>query len=248
MGPDEVLERAAELIGGSTHATAFTGAGISVESGIPPFRGEDGVWSRLDPGFLDISFFREHPERSWPLIVETFYDVFRGAEPNAAHRSLAAMEARGLVEAVVTQNIDGLHRRAGSQRVIEFHGSSDRLVCTECGATVPASDDALSKLPPLCPGCSGVLRPDFVFFGEPIPEPASTMAFAEAEVADVFLLVGTTGMVQPASSIPVLAKANGAVIVEVNTEATAYTGTITDVFVPGPASRTLPRLEDLTSG
>ncbi len=244
---DEVLDEAADVIGGSTHATAFTGAGISVESGIPPFRGADGIWNRIDPGFLDISFFREHPERSWPLIVETFYEVFRRAEPNAAHRALAAMEGRGLVKAVVTQNIDGLHRCAGSERVIEFHGSSDRLVCTRCGATVPASDEALSSLPPLCQGCSGVLRPDFVFFGEPIPESVRTMALAEAEAADVFLLIGTTGMVQPASSIPVLAKANGAVIVEVNTEATAYTGTITDVFVPGPASWVLARLDDLLS-
>ena len=126
------LTQAAELIKNSEHTTAFTGAGISVESGIPPFRGENGLWSKIDPIFLDMSYFFKHPDKSWQKIKEIFYDSFAQAEPNAAHYALAELDQRGLLHAIITQNIDNLHQRAGSKNVIEYHGTTKSLTCTNC--------------------------------------------------------------------------------------------------------------------
>jgi NAD-dependent deacetylase len=128
----DALQQAAGLIKSSRRTTAFTGAGISVESGIPPFRGSDGLWSKFDPVFLDIDYFHRYPERSWKLIKEIFYDFFGRAKPNAAHYALAAMERAGFLHSVITQNIDNLHQKAGSKEVYEFHGNSRYLICDSC--------------------------------------------------------------------------------------------------------------------
>lgn len=239
---DRELARAIELIRSSSHTTAFTGAGVSVESGIPPFRGPEGLWSKIDPVFLDTRFFREHPGRSWRLIKEIFYDFFGEAEPNGAHRALAALEDMHLLDAIITQNIDSLHQQAGSREVIEFHGTSRTLACTGCGRSFEASEDLLQDLPPRCAGCSGILKPDFVFFGEPIPEPARSRSFEEARIADVFILIGTTGEIQPASMIPVVADENGAGIIEINVAESRFTGSITDVFLKGRATEVMEAL------
>ncbi len=127
-----MIEEAAKLIKNAKHVTAFTGAGISVESGIPPFRGENGLWSKFDPLFLDINYFRQNPLKSWKLIKEIFYDFFGKAEPNSAHTALAEMEKSGYLNSVITQNIDNLHQTAGSKNVFEFHGTSKNLICTNC--------------------------------------------------------------------------------------------------------------------
>ncbi|MCK5786089.1 MAG: NAD-dependent deacylase [Candidatus Sabulitectum sp.] len=239
------LAEAAELIKTAEHVTAFTGAGISVESGIPPFRGENGLWNKFDPAFLDISYFTDNPLLSWKLIKEIFYDFFGKAQPNAAHTALTEMESRGLLNSVITQNIDNLHQMAGSRVVYEFHGNSRKLVCIRCGQIQNADQTDMSHLPPKCPACGGVLKPDFVFFGEPIPDPAGSSSFRESGIADVFILIGTTGEIMPASIIPIQAKRNGARIIEVNTETTNYTSSIVDIVLRGRATEVMKELYSL---
>jgi len=234
MADAEALAQAARLLGSATHATAFTGAGISVESGIPPFRGPGGLWSRVDPEFIEIGHFRARPLESWQRIRELFYDFFGAARPNAAHMGLAALEAAGRLKAVITQNIDGLHQEAGSRDVIEFHGNSRWLVCLECQRRVAALPGLLRELPPHC-SCGGLLKPDFIFFGEGIPEKALQRSYQEASQADLFLLIGSSGEVQPACQIPPLAKARGAKLIEINLHESNFTP-IADVFLQGPAT------------
>ena len=235
------VRKASSVIQKSRHVTAFTGAGISVESGIPPFRGPEGLWSKYDPKFLDVEYFTSHPEESWKVIKTLFYDFFGKVSPNRAHEALAQLEKEGFIKAIITQNIDNLHQEAGSQNVIEFHGNYFKLVCSACGRKVNA-DQSLDTIPPLCRHDGTVLKPDFVFFGEPIPEEASDAAYEEASMADVFLLVGTTGEVMPANMIPRLAKQNGATIIEINTDPSAYTSDVTDIFLQGRAGDILPEI------
>jgi len=233
---------AARLIKKAERVTGFTGAGISVESGIPPFRGEDGLWSKYDPGCLEINYFYAHSIEAWDVIREIFYDFFGIAQPNAAHKGLAVMEEKGLLQTVITQNIDNLHQEAGSKEVYEFHGNSKYLICLECGHRYHVSEVDLVQRPPSCAECNGLLKPDFVFFGEPIPEEAHTRAKHEAQVSDVFILIGTTGEVMPASFIPPLAKQNGATIIELNIEPSNYTQQITDIFLRAKATEAMTRL------
>ena len=230
------IKEAVELIRNSKHTTVFSGAGISVESGIPPFRGKDGLWSKYDPIVLDINYFYMHPEKSWKVIREIFYEYFGKAKPNFAHYAIAKLEEMNLVQAVITQNIDGLHTEAGSKTVYEFHGTSKTLKCIECSAKYEAKNLDLSNIPPRCEKCGGILKPDFIFFGEAIPEPAGTLSFAEAENAQVFILVGTSGEIVPASYIPFRAKENGVKIIEINKEESKYTlEHLSDIFLQGGA-------------
>jgi NAD-dependent deacetylase len=205
-GISDNLFWAAELIKYSTHTVAFTGSGISVESGIPPFRGKNELWINYDPVFLDIGYFHQYPEKSWPLIKKLFCDYYGNVKPNTAHLALAALEKTGLLHSVITQNIDNLHQEAGSRLVYELHGSCRYLVCEKCLKKYPVSEIDLTKLPPMCSVCGAVLKPDFVFFGEPLQEPASTSSLTEAKKARVFIIIGTTGEVMPSSLIPLEAK------------------------------------------
>lgn len=236
-------EKAVEILKKSKHTTAFTGAGISVESGIPPFRGPEGLWSKYDPQVLDIDYFHQYPYESWKVIKEIFYDFFSGAEPNPAHKALATMEKNGLLSAIVTQNIDNLHQKAGSKKVIEYHGNSQKLICPHCQKQFTPDETDLNNLPPVCPEDGNVLKPDFVFFGEPIPPAAHLRSSEESQNAEVFLLIGTTGEVMPAAMIPKFAKENGATIIEINPEESHYTNQITDIFLKGKAGEILSELE-----
>ena len=238
----QAFQKAAELLGKSRFTTAFTGAGISVESGIPPFRGPEGLWSRYDPAVLDIDYFHQNPLESWKVIREIFYDFFGKANPNAAHFALAKMEEMGLLENIITQNIDNLHQQAGSREVYEFHGNSHSLVCTKCGKHFDIQDIRFDKLPVLCDKCHGLVKPDFIFFGEGIPPQAYEKSLEAARRADVFLVIGTTGEIMPASEIPYLAKENDAKIIEVNTEPSKFTHQITDVFLQGKATEIMLKL------
>ncbi len=237
-----MVEEVARIIKNANHVTAFTGAGISVESGIPPFRGENGLWSRYNPIVLDIDYFHQKPLEAWIVIKEIFYDYFGKAKPNKAHFALAELEKMGIIKSLITQNIDGLHQLAGSKEVYEFHGTSQRLVCEKCFVKYHPSTVDLGMLPPKCKVCETVLKPDFVFFGEQIPEPASSNSFGEASKADVFLLIGTTGEIMPASLIPHQAKRNWATIIEVNVEKTNFTESITDYFLEGTATEVMNNL------
>ena len=229
-------DTAARWIEESGHTVAFTGAGISVESGIPTFRGPEGLWSRYDPKVLDLGYFYEHPEECWRVIKEIFYDYMgEKARPNAAHRFLAELEKAGKLDGVITQNIDNLHQEAGSRKVVEFHGTAQRLVCTECGEKTAFSEHDLDDLPPLCKKCGGLLKPDFIFFGEAIPPKAYQESLKLLEKADLLIVVGTTGEVMPASMIPYEAK--GAEVIEINVEPSAYTQNLTDLFLRAPATQ-----------
>jgi NAD-dependent deacetylase len=233
---------AAELLKKAKFATAFTGAGISVESGIPPFRGENGLWSKYDPKVLDINYFHTNTKDAWKVIRELFYDFFGKAKPNSAHTTLAEMEKMGIIKALITQNIDNLHQKAGSKEVYEYHGTAQTMVCIKCGTKYHSADIDLSNLPPLCKGCNGVLKPDFIFFGEGIPPEAAQKSAYASQKSDVFLIIGTTGEVMPASMLPQTAKQNGAKIIEVNVESSNYTNHITDIFLQGKAGEILPEL------
>ncbi len=239
-----MIEEAANILMNANHVTAFTGAGISVESGIPPFRGKDGLWSKYNPIVLDIDYFHNSPKESWKVIKEIFYDFFGETKHNVSHSSLAELEKLGIIKSIITQNIDNLHQEAGSKKVFEFHGNSRNLICKSCSKMLKAEETDLSVLPPKCNVCGTVLKPDFVFFGEPIPEPANTNSFSEAEKADVFLLIGTTGEIMPASLIPHQAKRNGAKIIEINIENTNFTKSITDLFIKGKATEVMTGIVD----
>ncbi len=240
-----MISEVAKILKNAKHVTAFTGAGISVESGIPPFRGANGLWSKYNPIILDINYFREKPVDSWKVIKEIFYDFFGEAKPNDAHFALAELEKIGILKSIITQNIDNLHQEAGNTEVHEFHGTSKILKCDSCGKEYFAETIDLSVLPPKCKSCNGVLRPDFVFFGEQIPEPAQSKSYNESVIADVFLLIGTTGEIMPASIIPKEAKRNGAKIIEINIEHTNFTRSITDIFLEGKATEVMNKILEL---
>ncbi|MBN1253300.1 MAG: NAD-dependent deacylase [Bacteroidales bacterium] len=238
------IHEAAKFLKNSKYAVAFTGAGISVESGIPPFRGKTGLWSKYNPIVLDINYFHAKPLEAWKVINELFYDFFGKAKPNSAHFAIAEMEKSGIIKSVITQNIDNLHQEAGSKTVFEYHGTSQTMVCEKCAEKYLSKDVDLNTLPPFCKKCNSVLKPNFIFFGEGIPEPANRLSFEAAYNADVFLVVGTTGEIMPASLIPHRAKENGAKIIEINVENSSYTNSITDMFIEGKAGEVLPKLLD----
>jgi NAD-dependent deacetylase len=239
-----MIEEAAKILRESKYTIAFTGAGISVESGIPPFRGKDGLWNKYNPEVLDLSFYLESPDESWIVIREIFYDFFKDTKPNKAHEVLAKMEQHGLLHSVITQNIDNLHYQAGNKVVHEFHGNSKRLKCLRCGETYPARDFDLKVIPPRCKMDNEPLKPDFIFFGEGIPQAAYTNAFADAEKAQVCLIIGSTGEVVPASHVPRTAKQNGAVIIEINPEESQFTSQVTDIHLQGNAVDVMAQLEE----
>jgi len=238
------IQFAAELIRNSKYTVAFTGAGISVESGIPPFRGEGGLWNKYDPIILDLNYFSQKPQESWPAIKRLFFDFFGEAKPNAAHIALARMEQKGLLKSIITQNIDNLHQEAGSKTVYEFHGNARQFVCMDCGEIYQRNDIALEEKAPRClkNNCNGLLKPDFIFFGEGIPTEAYQESINAANNAEVFILIGTTGEIMPASQIPHLAKQNGAKIIEINIEESNFTQSITDVFIRANATEAMSEL------
>ncbi len=239
----EEVKRAAEIIASGRLVVALTGAGISVESGIPAFRGSQGLWEKYDPmEYAHISSFLRNPEKVWGMLVE-LYEIVKNAKPNPAHYALAELEKLGRCHAVITQNVDALHQKAGSERVIEFHGTGETLTCLSCGKRFRVEEIDLGRIPPRCE-CGGVLKPDIVFFGESIPPDALEESFDLARRCDVVLVVGTSAQVYPAAQIPQTAKAHGAKVIEVNLEPTPLTSSITDIFCQGSASKVLPAIVD----
>ena len=239
---EEKIIAAANLIGNSKYLVAFTGAGISVESGIPAFRGSEGLWSKYNPEVLDLNYFYKNSKESWVVIKEIFYDFFSKAKPNSGHLGLARLEELGVLKCVITQNIDNLHQVAGSKVVHEFHGNSQLLVCTSCGKRYTVAEVDIEKQPPECAECSGLLKPDFIFFGESIPTNPFQASLAAAKKSDVFIIIGSTGEVMPANQIPEIAKQNGAKIIEINPSPSNYTNHITDIFLDGKAGEVMELL------
>lgn len=224
----------------SERVMVSTGAGISAECGIPTFRGPGGLWNDFKPEELATpEAFSRDPRKVWE-----WYDwrrqMLMGVEPGAGHRALAEMEKMFRHFALFTQNIDGLHQKAGSTKVYELHGNIWNVRCTPEKKTFPLLESPLKRLPPVC-GCGALLRPDVVWFGEALPHDVVDLAWQMARNCEVFFLVGSSATVQPAASLPWIAKENGAIVVEVNLEATPATE-IADEAFHGKSGVMLPQL------
>lgn len=231
----------------SRRTVALTGAGISVASGIPPFRGRGGLWERFDPMEVGhIEAFLKDPETVWNTLFLELHRVLMSAEPNRAHTGFARLERMGTLDTVITQNIDGLHQKAGSRNVIEFHGTFAWQRCMDCHQRIASDTVDLSSVPPRCV-CGGVLRPDCVLFGEQIPPVALDIAQQAAAECDVLIVAGTSATVQPAAMIPDIARAAGGIVIEINTEVTPFTRSVSDYFIQGPAGDTLSQMASALS-
>jgi NAD-dependent deacetylase len=220
---------------------AFTGAGMSAESGVPTFRGPDGIWSRFRPEELaSMDAFLKNPARVWEWYTHR-RRIIAGVQPNPGHLALAQLEQWIPSVVIVTQNIDNLHRRAGSSEVYELHGNIERNYCRECGAVYEGDNVPLREGVPRCTTCGGLIRPDVVWFGEMLPEDQWDAALRAAGSADLLLSIGTSGLVYPAAMIPSVGKRAGAFLVEVNTEPTPFSDTA-DLSIRGSAGDILPLL------
>jgi len=240
---DELITRAARDIIRAKKTVALTGAGMSVESAIAPFRGKGGIWEKYDPvEYAYIDTLRTNPGKTWILLSEMQKEILK-AKPNPGHLSLAELEQLGYLSSIITQNVDGLHHEAGNKMVIEFHGNHRRAYCMECGKRIKSSAISLETLPPRC-DCGGVIRPDVVFFGEAIPYEALTKSNQEVRSCEVMLVIGTSAEVQPAASLPDIAKSSGATIIEINIQETGFTGNTSDYFIKGKAGEVLPKIMD----
>ena len=242
------IEKLSHMLAQSEYVVAFTGAGISAESGIPTYRGEGGVWHEYDPAkYASIDHFFQEPEYYWRFFREVRYSVLQQAQPNDAHKVLARLEESDLLKAVITQNIDGLHQLAGSRRVLELHGNSRRISCLNCGAQYTMEEiyeQLATELPPICRACGGTLKPEVVFFGESLPLEVLDEASVEARRCDLFLVVGSSLVVQPAASLPVMAKRHGAELVIVNKQPTPLDG-MADLVFHSSASQVLRAVDPL---
>jgi len=246
----EFSSRLLERLRTAEGVVAFTGAGVSAESGVPTFRGNEGIWGKFKPEELaSMDAFMKNPELVWQWYAHR-KKIIASIEPNPGHRALARMERYFSSFSVVTQNIDNLHARAGSSRVYELHGNIERNYCMKCGTPMSNSDALAQTGVPTCTratqsdeACGGLIRPDVVWFGEMIPEDQWHASVRAIESADMFLSIGTSGVVYPAASLPMLARQHGAFIVEINPEATPLTQEA-DEFLKGQSGVVLPALCD----
>jgi NAD-dependent deacetylase len=237
---NDLISEAAEVIHGSRLTLALTGAGISVESGIPDFRSSGGLWSKFDPAeYATIGAFKENPEKVWGML-KAMGELLNKAEPNDAHTGMGELEKMGFLNTIITQNIDNLHQAGGSKNVIEYHGNSSTLSCLSCGTTYRALEKR-DEYPPRCK-CKEILKPDVIFFGEAIPPHALSKSFQLAASAQALMVVGTSAVVSPANTIPLVAKEHGAKVIEINKESTHLTGNITDIFIEGSAGKIIKAL------
>jgi NAD-dependent deacetylase len=274
---EDLLQRAANDLVSSKYAVALTGAGMSTESGIPDFRGKDGIWTR-DPeaerrAYEAYDKFLRDPKAHWqevlsPESLSGFFAHFERAEPNPGHRALDELEKLGILKCILTQNVDGLHEKAGSRSVIEYHGSLLKLRCVSCGARFGRDEYDLEKLkaedrlPPRCSKCNGVLKSDGVFFREPIPQDVYHRSLEEAWKCDLMLICGTSAVVYPFAELPRVARQRrdekerkaelglyvveekpATVIIEVNAEPTPLTSEgVSDYLIQGTIGEVLPNM------
>lgn len=239
------IKAAAEILLSSQSAFAFTGAGVSAESGIQTFRGEGGLWTKYDPVKVSsINSFMANPAAYWQVSKERGRTAL-AARPNPGHFALASLEAAQRLTAIVTQNTDGLHQDSGSKHVIELHGSGRIVLCLECGQREPRAEVQQRldfEMPPRCRNCGGaLLKPTVVLFGEPMPREAVEEAFAVARRADAVLVVGSSLVVYPAADIPRVAVESGARMVVINAEPTPFDG-LAEVVIHGRSGEVLPEI------
>jgi NAD-dependent deacetylase len=251
---DAEIERAAIVLTAARHVVALTGAGLSVESGIPPFRGPGGLWTKYGEPPMDgyqrfmadpTGAWRErlNPTAEWALAL---HDTLRTAKPNVGHRALAELERLGCCASVITQNVDDLHAQAGSQNLLEIHGNHRLLRCLQCvrrfePEALPVDPD---ELPPLCPDCGGLVKGDTVQFGEPIPEEVLRACYRQVEQADCMLVIGTSATVYPAADFPMEVLRRGGSLIEVNGEPTEISE-MASMSLRGSAGAVLERLLQL---
>ncbi len=242
------VEIAAQIVAGSSYLIALVGAGLSKESGIPTFRGGDGLWDKHgEPPMDGYQRFLADPAGWWAERLaeqEKFSDFTKAIEearPNAGHIAMAEMERRGLLKHIITQNIDNLHAEAGSVAITEIHGNRTKQRCVACGRRWMRDEFVSDVVPPRCPDCDGLVKSDTVMFGEPIPQDALESCYREAQHADAVLLVGTSAVVYPAAEFPAIAYRRGVRLIEVNPQETPLTP-ICSAVLRAPSGEALPQL------
>lgn len=239
---DDLIKKAAADLSEAKMATALTGAGISTESGIPPFRGKGGLWEKYDPmEVAHIDSFLQNPAKVWNLLFKDMKEVLDKATPSDSHKGLARLEELGILKTIITQNVDGLHQLAGNSDVIEFHGNMAWQKCMDCHKRYETHSIDMNQIPPRC-SCDGILRPDAVLFGEMIPQDALWRSRQVARDCDVMLVIGTSAVVHPAALMPVIAKESGSKVIEINPERTPLTGEISDYLIKGMAGDVMNRI------
>ena len=234
----KMFDTVAQKLKGSKKIVFVTGAGISQESGIPTFRGKDGYWRKYDPMKLaSIDAFYDDPKLVWEWYEDRRKNIL-SVKPNEGHFAISQMEEFKDV-VILTQNIDGLHQRSGSTNVLELHGSIIRIKCTVCDFIDNITEN-FESLPPKCK-CGSMLRPDVVWFGEPLPQNIWQSAIKEASICDVMIIVGTSLVVSPANTLPVYAKQNGAILIEVNPEKTVMSNDMA-LSIQATSAEVLPKM------
>jgi len=246
VASDQEVEQAAKLLVEAEYTIALTGAGMSVESGIPPFRGPGGLWTKYgEPPMNGFQIFLADPKKAWEERLarqdDELFAPLRTAKPNPGHFALSELEAMGLLRFVITQNVDDLHRQAGQVALGEIHGNFKLIRCLECGERFKWDEVDLEELPPHCPRCQGLLKSDTVSFGEPIPADVLAECFAESERCDCMLVAGTSATVYPAAQFPLDVRERGGALIEVNPYDTELTPHCT-VSLRGPSGLVLPQL------
>jgi len=240
------IQQAAEILRRAQRVAVLTGAGISAESGVPTFRGENGLWKQFRAEDLATpeAFARD------PKLVWEWYDWRRGiigrVNPNPAHRVLAKWEKKFPEFKLITQNVDGLHARAGSTNILELHGNIWKTRCTKEATVAENLEIPLKQIPPACPSCGAILRPHIIWFGESLDPDILRRAFGSSSLCDVMLVVGTSAFIQPAASLPLHASEAGAKIIEINPDPTPLTH-YADISLQGKAGEILPRIDQILS-
>ena len=243
------------MIVSANYLVALVGAGLSVESGIPPYRGPGGLWTNNGgPPLLSYREFVQDPKGWWERRlrgesepgnpIQEMKSAADRSVPNPGHYSLVELERFRLLKSTITQNVDNLHRQAGSRAVLEIHGNRTKLRCTGCVTRWNREEFALAELPPTCPECGGIVKMDTVMFGEPIPAEVLQECREQTARCDCMLLIGTSGTVKPAAQLPLIAKERGAMLIEINPEETELTSTC-DLVLRGPSGELLPLLTQL---
>ncbi len=241
----QAIRDAAEIIKKANYVTCLTGAGISVESGIRPFRGPGGLWTEKgEPPMDGYRRFLNDPEAYWRRRLEEkseFGITIHNSEPNPGHIALAELEEMNVLKYLITQNIDNLHLAAGSRNVLEIHGNGRYLRCIDCSTKWHVDEFKIETIPPKCPNCNGVVKTDTVMFGEPIPSKILNRCFEEAQRSDCMIVAGTSATVTPAANLPLIVRRNGGALIEVNIRESEISYNC-DVNIFAPSGEALPRL------
>ena len=244
---ERLVKEAASIVMNSSYVTCLTGAGISVESGIRPFRGPGGLWTEKgEPPMDGYRRFLNDPKTYWENRMRDateFGISILNAKPNPSHLALAELEKIGILKFLITQNIDNLHLAAGSTKLLEIHGNGGYLRCVECSTRWRLDEFRVEEIPPKCPRCGGVVKSDTVMFGEPIPPSVLNRCFEEAGRSDCMIVAGTSATVTPAANLPIIVKRNRGSLLEFNIRRSEISS-ICDVNIISPSGRSLPMLLD----